>query len=344
MAATENKADRAVVVEVPGWIRLYDDGSVDRVWAGPPVAQFLTATIPPYDSPRDGVSVLDLPAEPALRLYLPSATNAGDGRRFPLLLHFHGGGFCITHPSWSMYHHFYSRLARSAGAAIVSVVLPLAPEHRLPAAVDAAYSALLYLRSLAAGTAAEHAVAERLREAADFSRVFLLGDSSGGNLVHEVAARAGAVEEGFWAPVRVVGGILLHPGFGREERSRSEMENRQTPFMSLELLDKFPAMALPMGATKDHPITWPVGEAAPALEGLRLPPLLVAVAEGDLLRDRELEYCEAIRRAGKEVEVLMSRDVGHCFFFYKELVDFEPVAASRTGELIEAIRDFVDRH
>ncbi|KAG1338364.1 putative carboxylesterase 17 [Cocos nucifera] len=344
MAATENKPDRVVAVEVPGWIRLYDDGSVDRAWNGPPVAHFLTATVPPYDTPLDGVSVLDLPADPALRLYLPSATNAGDGRPLPLLLHFHGGGFCITHPSWSMYHHFYSRLARSAGAAVVSVVLPLAPEHRLPAAVDAAYRALLYLRSLAAGIAAEHPVAERLRKAADFSRVFLLGDSSGGNLVHEVAARAGAAEEGFWAPVRVVGGILLHPGFGREERSRSEVENRQTPFMSLELLDKFPAMALPIGATKDHPITWPVGEAAPALEGLRLPPLLVAVAEGDLLRDRELEYCEAMRKAGKEVEVVVSRDVGHCFFFYGDLVGLEPVAAGRTGELIEAIKDFVDRH
>jgi acetyl esterase/lipase len=85
----------------------------------------------------------------------------------------------------------------------------------------------------------------------DESRVFLVGDSSGANLVHFVAARVGEDGADSWAPLRVAGGIPIHPRFVRAPRSRSELETKaDSVFFTLDMLDKFNAMALPVGATK----------------------------------------------------------------------------------------------
>ncbi|KAJ0978940.1 hypothetical protein J5N97_014414 [Dioscorea zingiberensis] len=338
----QNDATKKVVVdEVSGWLRVYDDGSVDRSWTGPPQALFLMSSVPPSPTPNDdGVTIHDLAGEPNLRLYLPSGDNRNPNTtRLPVLLHLHGGGFCISRYTWYMYHHFYSRLAGTLPAAIISVELPLAPEHRLPAAIHASFAALLRLRSLA--TSSDHSL---LLSGVDFSRVFLIGDSSGGNLVHEVASLAGKESDDFWAPVKLAGGIPIHPGFVRATRSKSELEMKQDAFLTLDMLDKFLGLGLPEGSTKDHPYTCPMGETAPEMEKLRLPPFMVAVAEKDLVRDTNIEYCEAMKKAGKDVEVFFSEGMSHSFYLNKMAVDSDPVTGKRVKELIDAIKDFVSRH
>ncbi|KAL6610216.1 hypothetical protein ACP70R_040185 [Stipagrostis hirtigluma subsp. patula] len=339
-------AGRKVVDEVSGWLRVLDDGSVDRTWTGPPEALPLMQPVPPYAEPRDGHTLHDLPGEPNLRVYLPEARGEG-GARLPVIVQLHGGGFCISHPSWLMYHHFYARLACAVPAVVVAVELPLAPERRLPAHIDAGVAALRRLRAIALSEdgAVDDPAIELLRDAADVSRVFLIGDSSGGNLVHLVAARVGQDGAGEWAPLRVAGGIPIHPGFVRATRSRSELETKaDSVFFTLDMLDKFLALALPEGATKDHPFTCPMGTQAPPLESVPLPPLLVAVAEHDLIRDTNLEYCDALRAAGKDVEVLINRGMSHSFYLNKYAVDMDPVTGERARELIDAVKGFVSRH
>ncbi|CAL4908198.1 unnamed protein product [Urochloa decumbens] len=337
---------RKVVDEVSGWLRVFDDGSVDRTWTGPPEALPLMQPVPPYAAPRDGHTLHDLPGEPNLRVYLPEVANGGE--RLPVVVHLHGGGFCISHPSWLMYHHFYSRLACAVPAAVVSVELPLAPERRLPAHIDTAVAALRRLRSIALSSSEDGVndpAAKLLREAADVSRVFLVGDSSGANLVHFVAARVCAGADGEWAPLLLAGGVPIHPGFVRATRSRSELEVKaDSVFFTLDMLDKFNAMALPAGATREHPFTCPMGPQAPPLESVPLPPMLVAVGENDLVRDTNLEYCDALRAAGKDVEVLLSRGMSHAFYLNKFAVDMDPTTGERTRELIDAITSFVARH
>lgn len=336
---------RKVVDEVSGWLRVFDDGTVDRTWTGPPEALPLMQPVPAYAEPRDGHTLHDLPGEPNLRVYLPEVALAG--RRLPVVVQLHGGGFCISHPSWLMYHHFYARLACALPAVVVAVELPLAPERRLPAHIDTGVDGLRRLRSIALSDAAAlgDPAAELLRTAADFSRVFLIGDSSGGNLVHHVGTRVGEDGADSWAPLRVAGGIPLHPGFVHATRSKSELEPRpDSVFFTLDMLDKFLAMALPEGATKDHPYTCPMGPNAPPLESVPLPPLLVAVAEHDLIRDTNLEYCDALRAAGKDVEVLVNRGMSHSFYLNKYAVDMDPATGERTRELVDAIKSFVDRH
>lgn len=342
MASENANPNLTIVEEVSNWLKLYSDGTVER--SGPPEAGPLLTPVAPYSEPRNGITVHDLTTDPPIRVYLPE-TDANLSSRLPILLHLHGGAFCVSHPSWVLYHEFYAKLSTSLQiAAVLSPVLPLAPEHRLPAAIDAAFSALLWLRSVAIGEVEVTPVVERLRETGDFSRVFLIGDSSGGNLVHEVCARAGAVGPGLLRPVRMAGGILLHPGFASSKRSRSELENPQDRFMNLEMIDKLLALAVPAGGTKDHPYVCPMGEDAPAMEGLNMPPLLVAVTELDLLRDRQLEYYEAMKKAGKEVEMVMSRGMPHVFYLNKFAVEADPVTGERCKELVQVIKKFVESH
>ncbi|CAO2152370.1 unnamed protein product [Urochloa humidicola] len=269
--------------------------------------------------------------------------------RRPVLVHLHGGGFCVSHPSWALYHNFYAPLTTSLNiAGIVSVYLPLAPEHRLPAANDAGHAALLWLHDISTGRnlydMGNSAVVERLRRGADFSRVFLIGDSSGGNLVHLVAARAGEEKPAVLHPVRLTGGVVLHPGFAREKKSRSEIENPPSLFLTPEMIDKLLALGLPVGVNKDSRYTSPE-MAAMAVANVRMPPFLLMVAEKDLLRDPQLDYGKAMRRAGKEVETVVSRgDVAHIFYLNFFAVKSDPLTANRTKELVHTIKCFIDRH
>ncbi|KAL6989562.1 hypothetical protein U1Q18_015315, partial [Sarracenia purpurea var. burkii] len=333
--------EKKIVEEVSGWLRMFDDGSVDRTWTGPPEVKFMTEPVRPHQEFIDGVATrdvtIDLQSGLRVRIYLPEGTQSYrpviENERLPILLHFHGGGFCISQPDWYMYYHIYTRLARSAKAICVSVYLRLAPEHRLPAACDDGWSSLLWLRSLAKEDSHE----PWLNAYADFNRVFLIGDSSGGNLVHDVAARAGKVD---LSPVRLAGAIPIHPGFVRSKRSRSELEQVESPLLTLDMVDKFLGMALPVGSTKDHPITCPMGNVAPPIAAVKLPPILFCVAEKDLIRDTEMEYYEAAKKANKDLELMINSGMGHSFYLNKIAVDMDPQTAAESEKLIAGIVDF----
>ncbi|XP_062000366.1 carboxylesterase 15-like [Rosa rugosa] len=330
--------EKKVVDEVSGWLRLFDDGSVDRTWTGPPDVKFMTEPVPPHVEFIDGVATKDMVIDETsglrVRIYLPER-KPEDCESLPIFLHFHGGGFCISQADWYMYYHMYTNLARAANAICVSVYLRLAPEHRLPAPIDDGFSALLWLRSLARGDSYE----PWFNDHADFNRVYLLGDSTGGNIVHEVAARAGKLD---LSPAKLSGGILIHPGFVQSSRSRSELEQPQSPMLTLDMVDKFLSFALPVGSTKDHPVTCPMGSGAPPLESLQLPRFLVCVAERDIMVDTEMEYYEAMKKAGKNVELLISTGVSHSFYLNKIAVDMDPQTEAQTEILISRIKEFVN--
>ncbi|KAK4836644.1 hypothetical protein QYF36_025694 [Acer negundo] len=219
-----------------------------------------------------------------------------------------------------MYYHMYTKLAKSALAIIVSVYLRLAPENRLPTACDDGFEALQWLSLLSQAESHETWLDQR----ADFNIVFLIGDSFRGNVVHEVATRAGHVD---LSPMKLSGAIPIHPGFVRSERSMSKLEQPESPFLTLDMVDKFLKLALPVNCTKDHPITCPMGEVAPPLEELKLSPVLLCVAENDMIKDIEMEYYKGSKKAQKEVELLINPGMGHNFYLNKISVDLDPNTA-----------------
>ncbi|CAK7339861.1 unnamed protein product [Dovyalis caffra] len=134
--ASSNK----IAVEVPGWIQVFEDGTVDRTWTGPPEVGFLLKPVPRHEK---FVAVRDQIIDPnngrAVRVYISETNcNVQIKAKLPLILHLHGGCYCVTQPDWALY---------LALAVIVSVYLRLAPEHMLPVAFEDANAALPWLRA-----------------------------------------------------------------------------------------------------------------------------------------------------------------------------------------------------
>lgn len=329
---------KVVVDEVSGWLTVYSDGTVDRTWKGPNEFKFITDRAKPHDEFINGVALKAVTIDEThkVMIYLPEK-NLEDLNKFPVVIHFHGGGFCVSEADWYMYYYFYSRFARSVRAIVVSPFLRQAPEHRLPTAMDDAYSSLLWLKSLAKGDSHQ----PWLEEHADFSRVFLIGDSSGGCVVHDVAARAGKTD---LTPLKLAGAIPIQPSFVRSYRSKSELEKPQSPLLTLDMVDKLLGFALPVGSNKDHPLTCPMGSAAPPLESLNLPPYLLCLADMDLMLDTEMEFYEAMKKANKEIELLVSAGMTHGFYVNSVAVEMDPSTAEQTQNLITGIKQFIAKH
>lgn len=95
--------------------------------------------------------------------------------RFPIVVNFHGGGFCLGHATDDRY---WARVVlKDTPAVFVSVGYRLAPEYPFPQGVDDCVEALLYLQM--------HADELRLNPA----QIALSGFSSGGNLAFTVPFR-----------------------------------------------------------------------------------------------------------------------------------------------------------
>lgn len=215
------------VEEVRGVLRIYSDGSIVR------------STKPSFEVPvHDDGSVIfkdvvfDAVNNLQLRLYKPVASSTS--AKLPIFYYIHGGGFCIGSRAWPNCQNYCFKLASQLQAVIISPDYRLAPENRLPAAIEDGFSAVKWLQG--------QAVAEEpdawLNDVADFSRVFISGDSAGGNIAHNLAVRLGAGSPEL-SPVRVRGYVYLAPFFGGTVLSKSEAEGPKDAFLNWELIDRF---------------------------------------------------------------------------------------------------------
>ncbi|KAG0537010.1 hypothetical protein BDA96_03G110800 [Sorghum bicolor] len=219
-------AANVVVEDIYGFLRVLSDGTILR---SPEKPVFCPATFPSsHPSVQWKEEVYDKANNLRVRMYKPLST-AGDGeeagKKLPVLVHFHGGGFFLGSCTWANVHADCLRLAAEAGAVVLSAEYRLAPEHRLPAAVD---DGVGFLRWHHAQSTMDAAAADGwLTEAADFGRVFVTGDSAGGNIAHHLAVRAGpaATKRGEvdldLRPVTVRAYVLLMPFFGAVRGGRS---------------------------------------------------------------------------------------------------------------------------
>ena len=115
-------------------LKVYKDGRIerysDRFANG---GQYLVPT--GLDS-KTGVQTKDVVVSPessvSARLFIPKIN--GPNQKFPLVVHYHGGAFCIGSPFMKVFHNFLVSLASEANVADISVDYRLAPEHALPGA------------------------------------------------------------------------------------------------------------------------------------------------------------------------------------------------------------------
>nr|CAB3457261.1 unnamed protein product [Digitaria exilis] len=155
-----------------------------------------------------------------------------------------------------------------------------------------------------------------LAEHGDVSRLFVAGDSAGGNIVHNLLVRASSLMFG----TGIEGAILLHPFFVGSTAVEGESER------AVAITAKLWAFACPdaAGGADDawiNPIA--PGAAAAGLERLGCKRVLVCAAEMDWLAARDRAYYEAVVASGwpGSAAWLESEGVGHVFFLLKP--DFE---------------------
>ncbi|CAN6281059.1 unnamed protein product [Urochloa humidicola] len=315
-------AEPHVVADLAGMVQLLSDGTIIRhadAHGLPPVS------LPASTSATQWKDVVyDPDHDLKLRMY-KQAVGGADGEaaateKFPVLVYFHGGGFCVGSFSLLNFHACCLRLAGELPAIVLSADYRLAPEHRLPAAQDDARTLVSWIRNQAASSPADGD--PWLAESADFGRVFVTGDSAGGNITHHVAVAVGSGLLGV-SPARVAGYVLFWPYFAGVERTASE-----------PVSDQFLNMSLPEGATWDHPAVNPFGPDSAALDAVAFAPMLVVGGELDLLRDRIADYVAKLKAMGKPVEFVEFQGQHHGFFILEPWGD-------AGDELIRVVRRFV---
>ncbi|KAI3957718.1 hypothetical protein MKW92_035820 [Papaver armeniacum] len=106
------------------------------------------------EDPNTGVSSKDIIVKPetgvSSRIYLPKFTQQQKqiNKRFPLLIYFHGGAFCVQSPSFPIYHNYVSSLVAEANVVALSVGYRLVPEYHLPVAFDYSWEAIEWVLSV----------------------------------------------------------------------------------------------------------------------------------------------------------------------------------------------------
>lgn len=330
MSSSAPQTEPHVVEDCRGVLQLMSDGTVRR--SAEPPALFSAVDV---SEDECGVEWKDVTWDPAhglnARLYRPRHLGAANDARIPVVAYFHGGGFCIGSGRWPNFHAWCLRLCSELPAVVLSFDYRLAPEHRLPAAQEDGARAMSWLRSAAAGGGDPW-----LADAADFARVFVAGDSAGGNIAHHVAVGLGRA--GLGPGVRIRGALLLAPAMAGEARTRAELECPRDAFLTTEMYDRYARLALPEGASRDDSVLSPAGPRAPGLEAVEMAPVLVVAGGRDVLRDRNAQYARRMKEEwGKEVEYVEVAGADHGFF----VVD---PWSERADELVRIVRRFVVDH
>jgi acetyl esterase len=190
----------------------------------------------------------------------------------PLVVHFHAGAFvggsleggsCVA------------SLLADAGAVVMSLDYPLAPEHPFPSAVEMGYAAL------------EWAFKARHKLAGAGAPVFVAGEEAGGNIAAAVALMARDLQE-----PALAGQILLSPMLDPCLATASLRDAEAGP-VGCTWADGWHNY-LPRLEDASHPYAAP--GSAFRLTGL--PPTLLITAQDDPLRDETLAYAARLRAAG----------------------------------------------
>ncbi|MDR1512493.1 MAG: alpha/beta hydrolase, partial [Propionibacteriaceae bacterium] len=233
---------------------------------------------------------LELPGEPApVRLTVIRPTGEAPVSR-PLVYFIHGGGFMGGDSRLNA--TLMRLLADRTGSVVASVDYNVAPEAKFPTA----------LRECQAGLA--HVIGHG-EYGVDAERVFLLGESAGGNLAAALAITAQAER-----PCRPRGQILIYPVTDMDKLDSPSYHDDGPEFRTMyQFMHVARDCYLPDKATRRDPLATLLYAE---FDGPQ-PDALVMVAERDGLRDDGLRYAEKLAAAGGHVRAVVYRGARHAF-------------------------------
>jgi acetyl esterase len=223
----------------------------------------------------------------ALRIYTPPAP----AQPLPVVVYYHGGGWVLG--DLDSHDNVCRQIAHKSGSVVVAVDYRLAPEHRFPAALDDAWTALAWV----AGAAREIG--------ADPTRIAVAGDSAGANLAAAVSLLAR--DRGMPYPVAQV---LIYPALDLSTLERDSIRDYgEGFFLSRARMEWFIAQYVPDADMRRNPLVSPLLAA----HHRGLPPALVITAQFDPLRDEGEAYAALLRRSGVDARLQRYDGVIHGF-------------------------------
>ncbi|CAM8994181.1 unnamed protein product [Rhodiola kirilowii] len=296
----------ALLHEFHPFFKVHKDGRVERY------AFHNQPSIAPGFDPKTRIKTKDIVISPdtgvVVRLFAPVLLETSK-QKHPLIIHIHGGGFCVGSALDAITYNFVASLLSRIDAIVISVEYRLAPEHTLPTAYEDSWEALKWIGLHSTGSGPEPV----LNWVVDFNNVFLQGESAGANIAHHLAVRAGV--EGLEG-LRITGMIAVHPFFVGDK------------------VDEHYKFLCPASSgCKDDPKLYP--GADPNLANMGTGRVLVCLAGKDHLRGRGVEYYETLKKSGwvGSVELFESEDCNHCFHMFSQ--------EEKAKELLQKFADFV---
>jgi acetyl esterase/lipase len=224
-----------------------------------------------------------------------------------LLVYYHGGGFFIGSPR--SHRVIASNLARTSGAAVLSVDYRLAPENPAPTAHNDAYAA--YQWALETGYAAPS--------------IALSGDSAGGNLALATAVRAR--DEGLPLPACIA---LMSPALDLADDGDSHRTVDDAPLLTPELMAVFNAVYIGGGDRRSPAVT-------PFHSNMAgLPPALIHVGSWEILRDDSVTIAERINAAGGVAELKVWDGMVHSWQLFAPMLDEAMASISEAGAFVSS--------
>jgi acetyl esterase len=264
--------------------------------------------------PVDRVEDVDADGVPC-RLYVPSSGPAdpaagpatGPATGPGVLVFLHGGGFVFgdldTHDAQSR------RLADRTGLAVLTPHYRRPPEHRFPAAPDDVDTALSWL--LGEGHAHD----------LDTSRVAVIGDSAGGNLALVASLR----HPGLFAATVLVYPFLdpdtALPSYERPDGGMTRSEGRWYWDQYASPGDLADPDLAPLRSSQERLAQ--IGE-----------PVLVQVAEHDVLADEDLLLARRLADAGVDVRCTTYAGMIHGFWRHPEAFDASEEALAEAAAFL----------
>nr|GEX07714.1 probable carboxylesterase 2 [Tanacetum cinerariifolium] len=309
-------------LHIHNWLRIHKDGTCERFIGNDIVL--------PGTDPVTGVQskdvVISLKTNVFVRLYIPKILVPN--KKLPTLIYYHGGGFVTESAASSTYQPTLNLITKESNVIIVSVNYRLAPEYLIPIAYEDSWEAIKWVATHARGNGPE----SWLNDHADLENIFFVGDSAGANIAHNMAIRAGLNSDGV---INLKGVIFLHPYFGGKDPIGAETgKNKQFKAFS----DQLWMLANPLGVGLDDPLYNPAMDTHISVFGCSK--ILLCVGDNDKLKDRGLNYKNAIEKSGwnGRMEVFESKGEGHVFFLSNTTCENARVLRNRICTFINPIR------
>lgn len=254
----------------------YKDLSIEQL-RSMPIEQIKNVPMPQIPYPKGDVQRIKITADSIPVLVF----NPAHAQQLPIIINYHGGGFIS--PLLTGLEHSLWQDAKTYGAVVFAVDYRVAPENKYPAAVNDSYNAFKWI--------AEHGAAF----GGDTSRMVLMGNSAGANLVAVIMQKAKKEGTGGEIKLQVMNGL---PADCRPQNMESSVSYREnaTGYFQTKAACCFAVENYAPGAYNNP-------EVSPVLtEDLSgLPPAVIINAEFDPLRDDGFLYAAKLRKSGVKV-------------------------------------------